>query len=177
MPTFENIESFVSSFVINSIVSIIIFILFLTLANYTKNLILSFGSKKISDPKSEALLLKRDLIYDQFSNIIYYTTIFIGIVFATINLGIQQTTILTILGSFGLAMGLAMQGLITNFIAGIYITLNDLFKINDVIKLNNITGQVINFTLLNTVVRDTNNNIIHIPNNQLRDNILTNLSK
>jgi len=177
MVEINDLKNNIKDFIINFLISFFILILFLVLANYTKNLIIDLGSKKVKSENSESELIKRDLIYDQFSNIVYYITIFMGIIFAVINLGIQQNTVLTILGSFGLALGLALQGLITNFIAGIYITLNNLFKINDVIRVQNFSGQVIAFTLLNTIIRDTNNNIIHIPNNILRDNVITNFSK
>jgi small conductance mechanosensitive channel len=174
---FENIKNNIDLFLPKLIISIFILILFLTLSVYTKNLILNLGSKHEKDIKSETQQLKRKLIYDQFANITYYIIFIIGIIIAIVNLGIQQTTVFTVLGTFGLALGLALQGLITNFIAGIYITLNDLFKINDIIKVNAFSGQVIEFTLLNTIIKDSNNNIHHIPNNLLRDNVVINYSK
>jgi small conductance mechanosensitive channel len=178
MPDFDTLKNNFNDFLPKLLISIFIFILFLSLSIYTKNLILNIGSHTVLDTKSEALLFKRKLIYDQFANITYYIIFILGIIVAIINLGIPQTTVFAVLGTFGLALGLALQGLITNFIAGIYITLNDLFKINDFIKVSNFSGHVIEFTLLNTIIKDpSTNNIIHVPNNILRDNIVINFSK
>ena len=70
----NNINDFLPKFLI----SIFIFILFLSLAIYTKNLILDMGTHQTLDTKSESRLLKKKLIYVQFSNIIYYLLFIIG---------------------------------------------------------------------------------------------------
>ena len=107
--------------------------------------------------------------------IIYYLLCGIGFVFAIINLGIQPSTIITLLATMGLAIGLALQGILTNIISGVYISFSDIFNIGDTIKINNFIGKVKSFNLFNTIITDNESKVsIIIPNNQLQLNIITN---
>ena len=65
-------------------------------------------------------------MYNYFGNIVYYSIIFMGFIFSIINLGVQKTTILTIFGASIISIGLASQGILSNFFSGVYISLNEI---------------------------------------------------
>lgn len=188
--TYDNLKDKIVEFTPKILVSVIIFLLFLSLAKYYKASIIDAGFEKtalnIKDISPEVKhghivdtttdLYKRNLLFYELGYLTYYLIIVIGIIFAIINLGIHTTTILTIFGTLGLAIGLALQGTLTNITSGIYIGFNDLFTIGDLISINGITGKVQTFTLFNTILINNSGAEIIIPNNLIQSNIVTNLT-
>ena len=126
--------------------------------------------------------LNNNLIYYQMNWIVYYTIIVFGFIVSLVNLGFNVATILTLLGSIGLALGLAFQETLKNIISGVYIALAKLFKIGDLItlkplgNLNVTSGRVIDFNLYYTTLINQHKQISVIPNSIIQNNILTNLS-
>ena len=124
-----------------------------------------------------------DLIYYQLSWIIYYSIIIFGLIVSLVNLGFNVATILTVLGSVGLAMGLALQETIKNIISGVYISVSNIFKIGDIISLkplgnlNSTYGKILDYNLYYTTILEPTRNVISvIPNSVIQNNILTNIS-
>jgi len=151
------------------IVSIIIIIVTFIIALYYKSTFYDYDKNKTE---------QKYLIYQQLSFITYYLIIFVGFIIALCNLGFQVASILTLLATFGFAMGLAIQGTLTNISAGIYIAFNDLFNITDIIKINDNVGMVTNFNLFNTTITDVNTQtVIIIPNTTIQNGVLTNITK
>jgi small-conductance mechanosensitive channel len=188
--TYDEVKENIVQIIPKIIVSLIIFLLFLSLAKYYKSSIIDAGFNKtvlntqyipseikhgqLIDTNSE--LYKKNLLFYELANIIYYLIITVGCIFAIINLGIHTSTIITILGTLGLAIGLAIQGTLTNITSGVYIGFNDLFKIGDIININGFTGKVQKFSLFNTILTDKAGSELVIPNNLIQSNILTNLT-
>lgn len=114
----------------------------------------------------------KDLINYELNNIILIT----GIIFALFNLQIQTSTLLTVLGSAGIAIALSLQTILTNVTSGLYIGCNNLYKIGDMIQITSPSGQlykgnVSSFNLFNTTITDNKNSII-IPNTMIQSNII-----
>lgn len=156
-------------------ISFLIFFLFWLIAKfiyeYFKNL-----AKTKSDKDGTA---KIDIRYYEIANVIYYVTIFIGFSIALSNIGLETTTLITLLGTFGLALSLSLQSSLSNFTSGIIISFNDLYQIGDIIELQsqqgNVKGTVRDFTLFSTILSDINTGKeIIIPNNILQSNIIVN---
>lgn len=181
----KNIDSLKNNtieFIPKVVVSIIIFIVTLTVANWIKSLIIGDNTNNIPPEYSSLKELyqknsKKIFLY-QIAEIVYYLIAAFGIIFAITNLGIQTATIFTILGTFVIAIGLSLQGVIGNIWAGLYISLSDLYKIGDNVKVNETNGTVNSFTLFNTQLIDADGkNQITIPNTMVLNNVLTNFSK
>jgi small conductance mechanosensitive channel len=135
---------------------------------------------------NENMFMKQleNLIQHQIGSFVFYIILTVGSIFAVINLGFNVTTIITILASMGLAIGIAMQGALGNIISGIIISINDIFNINDIIKINNILndntiyGKVIDFNLYFTTIYDPlKKSIVTVPNSTIQNNLLTNVSR
>lgn len=182
------------------ITSIFIFVIFYTIAEYyriklipeKKNLIKAEQEQKLQISSNIEIEhdynmmidnLTNDLIYYQISWIVYYSIIIFGALMAIVNLGFNVATIVALLGSVGLALGLALQQTISNIIAGINISISKLFKLGDDINLKQLSnsapieGKIIDFNLyFTTIIDKTTNKISQIPNTLIQNNILTNLT-
>ncbi len=88
--------------------------------------------------------------------------------------GIQTTTFAAILASAGLAIGLALQGSLSNFAAGVLILLFKPFKIGDYIETGGTAGLVADIGILVTTLNSLDNKRIIIPNSVAMGGIITN---
>ena len=101
-----------------------------------------------------------------------------GLVFLTAitELGIPMTSIIAVLGSFGLALGLALQGGLANIAGGVMIMLFKPFKVGDFIDTHADSGTVKEINIFNTVLNTYDNRTIVIPNGDLSNSVIVNYS-
>lgn len=90
--------------------------------------------------------------------------------------GIATTSFIAIIGAAGLAIGLALQGSLGNFAGGVLILIFKPFKVGDVIEAQGYMGSVVEISILYTIVNTFDNRRIIIPNGDLSNASLTNLS-
>lgn len=90
--------------------------------------------------------------------------------------GIATTSFVAIIGAAGLAVGLALQGSLANFAGGVLILIFKPFKVGDVIDAQGYLGSVREISILYTILDTFDNRRIIIPNGQLANSSLTNLS-
>ena len=88
--------------------------------------------------------------------------------------GVQTTSIVAAIGSVGVAIGLALQGSLSNFAGGVIILLLKPFKVGDYIIQGDLEGYVSEIQLFCTSLNTADNRRIIIPNGQLADNSLIN---
>lgn len=91
-------------------------------------------------------------------------------------LGVPTASFLAVLGSAGLAIGLALQGSLSNFAGGVLILTVKPFRKGDFITALSVSGTVNTINLLNTVLKTPDNQTIYIPNGQLAGATITNFS-
>lgn len=89
-------------------------------------------------------------------------------------IGIPTTTFFTILGSCGIAIGLALQGGLSNFAGGIMLIIFKPFKQGDYIKVLDNEGTVININIFYTTLQTADNKIIEMPNGSLSNSSIIN---
>jgi small conductance mechanosensitive channel len=100
------------------------------------------------------------------------------IVFSAIGIvGVEITAFMAVLAAAGFAVGLALQGSLSNFAAGIIILLFRPYKIGDWIDVQDKFGQVEEIQIFNTLILTPGQKTLIIPNGQIVDNIVTNYSK
>lgn len=90
--------------------------------------------------------------------------------------GIATTSFVAIIGAAGLAVGLALQGSLGNFAGGVLILIFKPFKVGDVIEAQGFLGSVREISILYTVVDTFDNRRVVIPNGELSNSSLTNMS-
>lgn len=88
--------------------------------------------------------------------------------------GIQASAFLTLVGAIGIAVGLALQGSLSNFAGGILILLFKPFKIGDEITIDNLTGIVERIDILYTRIRTFDGKMITIPNGKVSNSSVEN---
>lgn len=90
--------------------------------------------------------------------------------------GVQTTSIVAAIGSVGVAIGLALQGSLSNFAGGVIILLIKPFKVGDYIIQGGLEGTVSEIQLFYTALLTADNRRVIIPNGQLADNSLINVT-
>ncbi len=91
-------------------------------------------------------------------------------------IGIATTSFIAIIGAAGLAVGLALQGSLANFAGGVLILLFKPFKVGDVIDAQGYVGTVAEIQILYTIINTPDNRRVVIPNGNLSNASLTNMS-
>ena len=99
----------------------------------------------------------------------------IGIVALSV-MGVPMTSIITVVGSCGLAVGLALQGSLANIAGGLVLLLVKPFKVDDFISTGDIAGTVTEIGIFNTQVRTIDNRIVIIPNATISNATVTNVT-
>ena len=117
-----------------------------------------------------------DTLFKFLGNIIRYVIIGFSFLFILNTFGIQTTSIVAVIGAAGLAIGLALQGTLSNVAAGVMIIFFRPIKIDDFIEVNGKMGTVKDITLNFTELASVVNVQIIIPNSQVWGNTITNYS-
>ncbi len=90
--------------------------------------------------------------------------------------GIETTSFIAILAAAGLAIGLALQGSLTNFAGGVLILMFRPYKVGDFVDAQGVTGTVDEIQIFNTVIKTGDNKRIIVPNSAISNGIITNFS-
>lgn len=98
------------------------------------------------------------------------------IISAASMIGIATTSFIAVIGAAGLAVGLALQGSLSNFAGGVLILIFKPFKVGDTIEAQGYLGAVAEISILYTIVNTFDNRRIVIPNGSLSNATLVNVS-
>ena len=97
-------------------------------------------------------------------NIIYYVLL-IFVAIASLNkVGIETTSFVALIGAAGLAVGLALQGSLANFAAGVMLILFQPFKVGDEVEASGANGTVKEIQIFSTIMETSDNKTIIVPN-------------
>ena len=91
--------------------------------------------------------------------------------------GIATTSFIAMLGAATFAVGMALQGSLSNFAGGVLILLLKPFKVGDAIEAQGFVGKVHEIQIFNTLVKTFDNKMIYIPNGNLSNGNITNYSQ
>lgn len=116
--------------------------------------------------------LAEQLISRTIKNVI----LLIGFAIALTALEIDVTPIAAAIGATGLVVGLALQGTLSNFASGLMILINRPFDVGNVVTAAGITGTVDEMNLVSTKFRTFDNQTIYVPNNEIWENVITNIT-
>jgi len=110
------------------------------------------------------------------ANLVRMVLLVFVIIAAISALGIQTTSFIAILGAAGLAIGLALQGSLSNFASGVLIVMFRPYKVGDFVEAAGISGVVEEVQILTTVLKTGDNKKVIVPNGQIMDSVITNYS-
>ena len=113
----------------------------------------------------------------RFLGNLLYVLLMTVVIITTINqLGVQTTSLLAVLGAAGLAVGLALQGSLANFAAGVLIVGFRPYKVGDYIEAGGTAGTVEAVQIFTTVLKSPDNRRIIVPNAHMTAGTITNYS-
>lgn len=156
--------------ILGAIPTILFAIFILVLGLLISRLCLWLISKGLSKTKLELTVTK---FVSQIAKIVLYVLL-ITIVLSI--LGIPSTSIITVIGTAGVAIGLALQDSLSNVAGGFLLMIAKPFKIGDYIIVSGVEGTVSQISILHTRLDSSSNQAIFIPNGQAVNAIVTNNS-
>ena len=98
----------------------------------------------------------------------------LAVVLALDKFGVQIAPIIAALGVAGVGLGLAMQGMLGNMVAGLTIIFTKPYRVGEYIELLNVYGQVTDIELLSTKLMHSDRSVVTIPNRKIIGEILHN---
>lgn len=120
---------------------------------------------------------KVDLTLAQFTSHLCQAGLMTFVVLAALaRLGIQTASFIAVLGAAGLAVGMALQGSLSNFAAGVLVLIFRPYKVGDTITAGGITGTVKEIQIFNTILANADNVQIIMPNSQATGGNIVNYS-
>lgn len=126
------------------------------------------------------ILIKREVeptLVEFLCNVTFWGLRIVLIIAVISKLGIESSSFVAILGAAGLAVGLSLQGSLSNFAGGILIILFKPFKLGDTILAQGVEGTVVDIQIFVTQLQTDNNQVIFIPNGSLSNNTIVNFSR
>lgn len=109
--------------------------------------------------------------------VVKYLVIAIGLIAVLQQLGVQAASVIAVLGAASLAVGLALQGTLSNVAAGVMILLQRPYRVGDRVELNGRQGVVQGMDLFNTRLLDYDGLTLHIPNGKVFGDMIVNINQ
>ncbi|MDX1270767.1 mechanosensitive ion channel family protein [Bizionia paragorgiae] len=152
----------------NLFIAIIVLVIFYYLSNYAAKLVKRLISKRIH----------QDSLVNIISKITTILVLAAGLFLAlgVLNLSRTLETLIGAAGVSGLVIGLALQGTLSNTFAGIVLSFRKSIELGHWVETNGFSGEVIEISLKNFVVKEADNNMVMIPNKSILENPVKNYS-
>lgn len=109
-------------------------------------------------------------------NIVYASIIVFTIIASVGKVGVQTASFIAVLGAAGLAVGMALQGTLANFAAGVMLILFRPFKLGDFVEAGGTMGTVKEIKIFSTILSSPDNRKIIVPNSKISGDTITNFS-
>ncbi|RBP83146.1 mechanosensitive ion channel family protein [Marinomonas rhizomae] len=151
--------------------------------NLVVGLVVFFVGKFIASKVShwcEKRMLKAsvDQAVAGFASSILYALMFAGVTLMALGqVGVETTSFIAILGAAGLAVGLALQGSLSNFASGVLIIILRPFRSGDFIDAGGQMGTVNRIELFHTHLKTPDNRVIIVPNSSVMNGSIVNFSR
>jgi small conductance mechanosensitive channel len=110
------------------------------------------------------------------ANGVYYLTLIVVVIAVLSLFGIETTSLIAVLGAAGLAVGLALQGTLSNFAAGLMLLIFRPFKAGDYVEVAGTAGSVQEVGIFSTVLHTPDNVKVTIPNSAVYGETIMNYS-
>jgi small conductance mechanosensitive channel len=160
------VQEFVTEYGFSLVGAILIFFIGRWLAKVIKGWVTKAMSKGKTDP----------MLINFVSNLVYVGLLTFVIIAALARVGVQTGSFIAVVGAAGLAVGLALQGALANFAAGVLLLIFRPFKTGDLIEGAGTLGVVKEISIFTTVLNTPDNKRVIVPNGKLMGDNITNYS-
>ena len=155
----------IGTYVLSAVAFIAILIVGRYVATWARNLI----RRGLDRPKMDTTLTK-------FAGNFAYYAIFLLAVFAGLEtVGVETASFVAVLAAAGFAVGLALQGTLANFAAGVMLLIFRPFKVGDYVEIADETGFVRDISLFFTRINTRENRLVIIPNGDIFGSTIENI--
>ena len=117
-----------------------------------------------------------DMLFDFLASIVRYVVLGFTVLFVLNTFGVQTTSVVAVIGAAGLAIGLALQGTLSNVAAGVMLILFRPVRNGDFVEVAGVMGTIKEITLNFTELADLSNVQVIVPNSQVWGNVIVNYS-
>jgi small conductance mechanosensitive channel len=117
-----------------------------------------------------------DTLFTFLGNLLRYVVLILAVVVVLNTFGVQTTSLVAAIGAAGLAIGLALQGTLSNVAAGVMIILFRPIKLGDFVTVSGVSGTVKDISLNTTELATLDNVQVIVPNAQVWGSVITNYS-
>lgn len=162
-----NNHDLIVGFAINIVTAIAVIIIGFMVARFASALVKKLLDKKNFDSTASIFV----------SNMVRYILMAFVVIAALSKLGLQTTSFVALIGAAGLAVGLALQGSLSNFASGILIIILRPFKAGEYIEAAGTAGTVEDVAIFATTVLSPDNKYIVIPNSAILSSNIVNYSR
>ncbi len=126
------------------------------------------------------LMLARKIdatVADFLSALVRYAVIAFTLIAALGRVGVQTASVIAVLGAAGLAVGLALQGSLSNLAAGVLLVMFRPFRAGEYVDLGGVAGTVLSVQIFSTTMRTVDGKIVVIPNGKIIAGNIINFSR
>ena len=163
---FQQAPELIMTYGIKAIFAIVIFLIGKYLANVAKKV----TTKVLGKRKVDATVVS-------FVANLAWGLVFVFTVIATLGqIGVQTASLVAVIGAAGLAVGLALQGSLSNFASGVLMVIFRPCRVGDYVEAAGIAGTVDEITIFSTKLRTPDNKVITAPNSSMMNGTITNYS-
>lgn len=152
----------------NLILAFLVLLIAYFLANYISKLTLKLIGNRVKQKSVSTIIARLTTV------VIVMVGLFLAL--GILNLSQTITSLITGAGVLGLVIGLALQGTLSNIISGIVISFREKIQIGNWIETNGFNGEIIDINLKNLTLKESDNNLVMIPNKIILENPMKNYS-
>lgn len=152
----------------NLILALLVMLTAYFVAKYTRKIVLKLVKQRVNQKSIANIIAKISAV------VVVMAGLFLAL--GILNLSKMLTSLLAGAGVVGLAIGLALQGTLSNTFAGVVISFRKRIQLGNWVETNGYSGEVIDVNLKEFVLKEADNNIVVIPNKMILENPLKNYS-
>ena len=160
-------QALIISYAVNIVAAIAIIIIGMVIARIISNAV-------------NRLLRARHIdatVADFLSALVRYGVIAFTIIAALGRIGVQTASVIAVLGAAGLAVGLALQGSLSNLAAGVLLVTFRPFRTGEFVDLGGVMGTVLHVQIFSTTLRTGDGKIVVVPNGKIISGNIVNFSR
>ncbi|MEZ9058926.1 mechanosensitive ion channel family protein [Vibrio pelagius] len=143
---------------------------------YATSLLAKLARKTVRKSVSHSKMDFSVLMQDFFVSIASKAVVFIGLLIALSQIGIELAPLLTGFGVAGVIIGFALQDTLSNFASGLMILIYRPYDVGDMVKVAGVQGTVKDMSLVSTTVQTIDNQRLVIPNNKIWGDVINNIT-
>lgn len=162
----ETAQAILVAFALNLVAALIIYFVGSWVAKLTRSIV-------------KRLMARREVnvtLISFTSTVVYYAVLAFFVIAALNRLGLQTASFVAVLGAAGLAIGLALQGSLSNFAAGVLMIIFRYFEVGQFIEAGGTMGTVEDIQLFTTRLATPDNRVVYVPNSNILSSNITNFS-